>query len=94
MFWHAPVSFEILSFRVVRDPDISEHYFQTSKPCRTGVKKYVNGQLVATSIDVYLCMEFGDGGDVRSFPVAPHLYIGWSQCLLYYSERLPEDEVW
>lgn len=94
------MSFEILSFWVVRDLDIrsnSEHYIQTSKDpfhCWTGVKKYVNGQLVATSIDVYLCMEFGDGGDVRSFPVAPLLYIGWSQCLIHHLVRLPEDEMW
>ena len=32
--------------------------------CAAGVKKYMDGQLVATSIDVYLCMEYGDGGDV------------------------------
>ena len=25
----------------------------------------MNGQLVAKSIDIYLCMEFADGGDVR-----------------------------
>lgn len=34
-----------------------------------GVKKVVDGQLVATSIDVYLCMEFGDGGDVSPEPL-------------------------
>ena len=31
-----------------------------------GQKKYVNGQLVAKSIDIYLCMEYADGGDVRA----------------------------
>ena len=34
----------------------------------TGQKQYINGQLVAKSIDIYLCMEFADGGDVRSAP--------------------------
>ena len=33
-------------------------------PPYAGQKKYVNGQLVAKSIDIYLCMEFADGGDV------------------------------
>ena len=37
-----------------------------------GQKKYVNGQLIAKSIDIYLCMEFADGGDVRPFPESPN----------------------
>ena len=57
---------EILLFRCwwaasarISDRDVA--LFSTA----AGVKKYVGGQLVATSIDVYLCLDFADGGDVR-----------------------------
>ena len=37
---------------------------RTDSIAPAGVKRFIGGQLVSTSIDVYLCMEFGDGGDV------------------------------
>jgi len=62
---------EVCILRRISHPGIIELKGAFVQPSSTGPKRCIGGKLVATSIDLYMVMEYVDGGDLFSLK-GPH----------------------